>query len=186
MRETDSARQRRRMHTHIASMQTNYKTENLTKLPKVGEKKTEGEKAFSKDGEAHNHDGAKTILVAFESLQKIAATDSQNDCKVRERKREGREDEMRAHKKSTRLSVVLDARSCATLGYNARRAVSSSFEIHRRVSVRGHRDLTVGSSLESVFIYPHFNYFNLLTFFCDIYQTPWYVQAGFKKKNKSK
>jgi hypothetical protein len=76
---------------------------------------------------------------------------------------------MRAHKKSTRLSVVLDARSSATLGYNARRAVSSSFEIHRRVSVRAHGDLTVGSSLASVFIYPHFNYFNLLTFFSDFY-----------------
>jgi hypothetical protein len=154
------------MHTHIASMQTNYKTENLIKLPKVAKEKTETEKAFSKDREAHNHDGAKTILVAFESLQKIATTDSQNDCKVRERKRERREDEMRAHKKSTRLSVVLHARSCATLGYNAPRAVSSSFE---RVSVRAHRDLTVGSSLASVFIYPHFNYFNLFTFFSDFY-----------------
>jgi hypothetical protein len=50
------------MHTHIASMQTHYKTENFIKLPKVGEKKTEREKAFSKDGEAHNRDGAKTIL----------------------------------------------------------------------------------------------------------------------------
>jgi hypothetical protein len=78
---------------------------------------------------------------------------------------------MRAHKKSTRLSVVLEARSSATLGYNARRAVSSSFEIHRRVSVRAHADLTVGSSLASVFIYPHFDYFNLLTFFSDFYLT---------------
>jgi hypothetical protein len=79
------------MHTHITSMQTNYKTENLIKLPKVGgKKKLRQERQFAKDREAHNHDGAKTILVAFESLQKIAPTDSQNDCKVGERKREGR------------------------------------------------------------------------------------------------
>jgi len=57
------------MHTHIVSMQTNYKIEKLIKLPKMG-KKTETKKAFIKDRKAHNHDGMKIILVAFKSLPK--------------------------------------------------------------------------------------------------------------------
>lgn len=106
------------MHTHIASMQTNYKTENLMKLPKVAKKKTETEKAFAKDREAHNHDSAKTILVAFESLQKIAPTDSQNDCKVREREREKDEKTRCARTRKAR-----DSRLCSTLGHVLRSVI---------------------------------------------------------------
>jgi hypothetical protein len=101
------------MHTHIASMQTNYKTENLMKLPKVAKKKTETEKAFAKDREAHNHDSAKTILVAFESLQKIAPTDSQNDCKVkREKERRTRRRDARAQEKHATLGCARRSVMC--------------------------------------------------------------------------
>jgi hypothetical protein len=99
------------MHTHIASIQTNYKTENLIKLPKVAppKKKTETENAFAKDREAHNQDGAKTILVAFESLQKIAPTDSQND---REKERRTRRRDARAQEKHATLGCARGSVKC--------------------------------------------------------------------------
>jgi hypothetical protein len=155
-------------------MQTNYKTENLIKLPKVGgKKKLRQERQFAKDREAHNHDGAKTILVAFESLQKIAPTDSQNDCKVGERKREGREETRCARTRKAR-----DSRLCSTLGQVLRSVIMRDARFVPRLKsieeflFRAHGDLTVGSSLASVFIYPHFNYFNLWTFFSDFLLDP--------------